>query len=376
MRVFAALLLLVVSIAVSLDAGALRVSAPPSTASFKQLFEDYRRGDANSAVEAFSHWSDERVAAEARLPDSITDSESMAALALFLTEAGISRRTFGEFVKGTPPIFQPFLGVLIWLGHWGLEDIFEPRAFGAHRLIEVLVRRAQTDRDPRLLDFCKSWYIVTVSYCQRWRLPCVRGLLQKGEHYFGQTDAEFLLLVGAIRQPPIMTRWRMRDIKSDATRGQESMAKFKRALRLRPDLVEARLRLGHIQFAVHGFPEGRLELERALREARAVNHEFAAYLSALFLGDLHEAAGRMPEAIAHYRMAVEIVRGHTASVALTQALARSGQAERAWEIGRQMFANEGPLVEPVLDPFVIYHAAQYWQGVARVRAMRSVVRLE
>jgi hypothetical protein len=354
----------------------MRVSVQGSSTSFEQLFDAYRRGDADAAVEALSQWSDERVAAEARLPDSTTDSASMAALALFLTEAGMRRRTFGEFVKATPPIVQPFLGVLIWLGHWGLEDIFEPRAFKAHQLVEALVRRAKADDDARLLGFGRSWYIVAVSYCQRWRLPCVRGLLQKGEHFFGDSDAEFLLLAGSIRQPPVMTRWRMRDLKFDATRGQESMFKFRRALRMRPDLVEARLRLGHIQFAVHGFPEGRHELERALREARAANHEFAAYLSALFLGDLHESAGRMTETIAHYRMAVEIVRGHTASVALTQALARSGQAERAWEVGRQMFTGEGPSVDPVLDPFVIYHAAQYWQAGTRVRAMRSLVRLE
>ena len=154
------------------------------------------------------------------------------------------------------------------------------------------------------------------------------------------------------------------------------MSKFRRALRLRPDLVEARLRLGHIQSAVHGFPEGRQQLEQALREAQAVNHPFTAYLAALFLGDLHESHGRMTEAIAHYRVALEVVRGHTASVALTQALARTGQAERAWEVGRRMFANEGPSVEPVLDPFVVYLSAQYWQSAARLREMRSLVRLE
>jgi tetratricopeptide (TPR) repeat protein len=201
-------------------------------------------------------------------------------------------------------------------------------------------------------------------------------LLQKGEHVFGDTDAEFLLLVGSIRQPPIMTRWRMREIKYDATRGQESMFKFRRALQLRPDLIEARLRLGHIQSAVHGFPEGRQALEHALREAKATNHMFATYLSALFLGDLHESAGRMQDAIAHYRMAIEVVRGHTAYVALTQALARTGQGERAWEVGRQMFANEGPTAEPVIDPFVIYLSAQYWQSAVRLREMRSLVRLE
>jgi tetratricopeptide (TPR) repeat protein len=372
----AASALFVICLAAILQADVVQVSPVAPGKSFEQLFEQYRRGDANAAAAALSQWSDERIALEARLPDDVTDSGSLAALALFLTEAGLSRRTFGEFVKDTPPIVQPFLGVLIWLGHWGLEDIFEPRAFRAHQLIEELLRRAKADDDARLLGFCRDWYIVAVSYCQRWRLPCVRGLLQKGEHYFGDEDAEFLLLVGSIRQPPIMTRWRMREIKFDATRGQESMFKFRRALRLRSDLVEARVRLGHIQSAIHGFPEGRQELEQALREARADNHQFAAYLAALFLGDLHESAGRMPEAIAHYRMAVEIVRGHTASVALTQALARSGQTDRAWEVGRQMFGNEGPSVDPVVDPFVIYHAAQYWQTVSRVGAMRSVVRLQ
>jgi len=211
--------LFIVCLSVGLD-GSPQVSPLTAASTFGRLFDEYRRGDAAAAVDAFSDWDDERVSNEARLPDSVTDSSSLAALASFLTEAGMARQTFGQFVEGTPPVYQPFLGPMLWLGDWGLENIFEPRSFTAHQLVDALVRRAKMDRDDRLLGFCRSWYILAVSYCQRWRLSCTRGLLDKGEYHFGGNDPEYLLLVGSIRQPGVMTRWRMRDQWSDPTLGQ------------------------------------------------------------------------------------------------------------------------------------------------------------
>ena len=225
-RVSAAFLVLVACLAVGVIAAGPQTSASSAPA-FDQLFDQYRRGDAAAAVDAFSFWDNQRVSLEARRPDSTTDSASIAALALFLTETGFRRQTFGGFVEGTPPGFQPFLGPMLFLGDWGLEDIFEPRSFRAHQLIETLVRRAKADRDERLLSFCRSWYILAVSYCERWQLQCTRGLLEEGEHHFGGNDPEYLLLVGSIRQPYVMARWRMRDAWADPTLGQESIAKFK-----------------------------------------------------------------------------------------------------------------------------------------------------
>jgi hypothetical protein len=101
---------------------------------------------------------------------------------------------------------------------------------------------------------------------------------------------------------------------------------------------------------------------------------FAAHLSALFLGEIHEDKGRLKEAIPYYRQAVEIYRGHTASVALGMALVRSGQRVEGWDLGRQMFGTKGPGTESLLDPWAIVRSAQYWQTASRITEMRKAVR--
>jgi tetratricopeptide (TPR) repeat protein len=349
-------------------AAAPQARQPPESATFTQLFNEYRHGDAMSAVTAFSRWKEPRVRAEARLPPDVNDAPSLAALALFHTEAGMGRRTFGKFAEGAPNIMN--------LGNWGLEDVFEVHAYTSYRLIDDLIRQAKSEHDNGLLSFCKSWYIVAVSYCLRWNLACMEGLIEKGEYHFGHDDPEFLLLLGSVREPQVMTRSRTQYIHMDVMLDQEAKWAFRRALKLDPAMPEARLRLGHMLHIMENDPDAQGELEHALRDATATHHLFATHLAALFLGELHDDAGREEAALTYYQMAVESYRAHTASVALGQALARAGHTDEAWDVGRLMFGREGPGVEPLLDPWSIYLAAQSWQSASRIRSMRQVVRGE
>ena len=134
------------------------------------------------------------------------------------------------------------------------------------------------------------------------------------------------------------------------------------------------MRLGRTLHVTQNDPDAVDELERALADALKVNHVFAAHLSALMLGEIHEDQGRLTEAIPYYRQAVDIYRGHSASVALGMALVRTGQRLEGWEQGRLMFGTKGPDNTSLLDPWAIVRSAQYWQTASRIAEMRKAVR--
>jgi tetratricopeptide (TPR) repeat protein len=341
-------------------------------ATFARLFAEYRRGNHDAAVQAFSRWKPERVKADARLGDGVDDVASVAALALFHTEAGMRNRTFGQ-------IAEDELGEIA-LGGWGLEKVFEPHSYAAYRAVDDVIKRARRDQNTGLLSYAKSWYIVAISYCRRWNHdPCVDELIDKGEHDLdGDEDPEYLLLIGSIAEP---RRWaypgaRLREPASfHSGVGQESRWAFTQALKRNPQLVEARMRLGRVHWVTNDRVVAERELTQALEEAKASRHLFALHLASLFLGELAEEDGHVERALDLYRASVDSVPyAHTAAVALGQALVRTGRHDEGWLVARQMFGREGPDHEPVLDPFGIYDAAQYWQGASRVRAMREMVR--
>jgi tetratricopeptide (TPR) repeat protein len=352
-----------------------------ATESFPQLFDRYRTGDADHAATAFAAWSEDRVDRDAKLIAPVSDDWTLAALAVLHTEAGFRNDTFGRFRKGTPNFIN--------LGSWGLEKVFERHAFTSYQIVDDLLARAKDEEDARLVAFSRSWYIVAVSYCLRWQLDCAGGLFQKALHEF-KDDAEIALLNGATAEA-LMTGLSkdflgmqlgstgMGEISTShgifGPERQEAEYALRRALKLDPSLVEARVRLGRVLFMLDRNQEARQELEQARQAARAQKHLFASYLSALFLGELAEHEDDLAGAIPFYREAVATYpRAHTAAVALGQALVRSGLSGAGWPAARSMFGDEGRGGTAVLDPWSVYRGAQYWQEASRVRIMREMTR--
>ncbi len=315
---------------------------------FQQLFDRYRQGDAERAARTFSGWSDDRVAKDARLSSPAIDRWTRAALAVFHTEAGFRNDSFGKFRKDTPNF--------IHLGSWGLENVFEPHSLNAYRIVDALLARAKEDDDQRMIAFARSWYIVSISYCLRWQLDCAGGLFQKALHEFSD-DAEMALLDGATAEAL------MNGLSKDflgmqlgsvalgelstphgifGPERQEAEWALRKALKLEPSLVEARVRLGRVLFMLNRNEEARHELEQARREAQQSGHLFGRYLSALFLGEMAEFEDDLSGAIPYYREAVAAYpRAHTAAVALGQALVRTGRGSAGWPAARAMFGDEG-----------------------------------
>jgi len=142
-----------------------------------------------------------------------------------------------------------------------------------------------------------------------------------------------------------------------------------------PSLVEARVRLAHTTHVYLNYPEAQTDIEQALAEARAARDMFSTHVAAMVLGELHEDAGRLREAAVAYQVAVETRPAHIASVALGQALVRLGRNAEGFDVGRRMFGFEGPGVDPIPDPYAMYHYAQSWQTPDRLAWMREMGRL-
>ncbi len=139
--------------------------------------------------------------------------------------------------------------------------------------------------------------------------------------------------------------------------------------------MEARLRLGRLLYQLDATAEAQAELERTVREAREAKQLFAWYLGALFLGELHEDAGRSGAAIEAYREAVTAMPGAlSARMALTHAMLASGQTEEGWAAARGSFDDAGASPRADTDPWHLYPRGQAWQAASRLRAMREVVR--
>jgi hypothetical protein len=367
--VYSAIVALACGTAAAVVAAAPQQRPPTSYATFGELFDEYRRGDAVAAATEFGQWPDKRVRSETALPPGVNDTPTLIALAMFHTEAGIATEEFGALTDG--------LTTAVGLGYWGLEKAFEAHSYLAYKLVEELEKRADDDEDEMLHRFTLSWYIVAMSFCHRWgRYPCEQSLLEKGETHFDDS-AEFRLVKGSVKQNTRMTRVKADRVSHEMlqTMAQLPRWEFKQALKIDPSLVEARVRLAHTTHVFLNYPEAQAEIEQALAEARAARQVFSIYVAAMVLGELHEDAGRLRDAAAAYQIAVDTQPAHIASVALGQALVRLGRRDEGFDVGRQMFGFEGPGVDPIPDPYATYHFAQSWQTPDRLEWMRAMGRL-
>jgi len=104
-------------------------------------------------------------------------------------------------------------------------------------------------------------------------------------------------------------------------------AAFEGALAVDPDLAEARLRLGRVQWRMGNATQARASLQAVLE---AKPNRSLAYLAHLFLGRLDEDAGRFDRAREEYEAALGLDPGaQAASVALSHTLLMGGDEAAA-----------------------------------------------
>ena len=116
-------------------------------------------------------------------------------------------------------------------------------------------------------------------------------------------------------------------------------------------LREARLCLGRVLTLSYRDADAQAQLGRAAAKAPDDAEPTTGYLAALFLGQLHEEAGRSDAAVSSYQLAIS--RNPTTVVgrlALGQLLIRSGRPDEGWDLVRQAVASSESRAIP-LDPY-------------------------
>jgi tetratricopeptide (TPR) repeat protein len=109
-----------------------------------------------------------------------------------------------------------------------------------------------------------------------------------------------------------------------------------------PALVEARVRLGRVQWRLGEDAAARATLEEAVRRGGAAP---VAYLAHLFLGQVWERSGHAEEAIREFTRALELdPQAQAAAVALSQALLSTGDVDGARRVLGQSLAHAGQRV--------------------------------
>jgi hypothetical protein len=332
---------------------ALAAQAPATIAA---ILDEYRRGDADAAVDAFARWDARRVERDARLDE---DADPWARAALALLHAEVATR-----VRGLNPYVQHY----------------ETSA----RLVEQLYRHATAVADVRLLAFCRRWHIMAVSLGNRAALEDTRErypddpnvLLQVGiwyERWMGPApDESGPTDYGMLIEGPIFdtSHGRFGRHAYDAERT------FRRALTLDAGLLEARLRLGRVLYLLDRADDARAEFERIRAEARDPRDDAVRYLASLFLGQLHEKAGRSSAAAEAYRAAIAVNAAWPAArLALGRLLIVRGAAGEGWRAASRVF-DEDAAAGTTVDPSVLYQPGpgQWWRAPVLAREMRTLVR--
>jgi len=144
---------------------------------------------------------------------------------------------------------------------------------------------------------------------------------------------------------------------------------FDAAAAAAPDPSEALVRLGRVE-ALLGHHRAATTLDRAATSAKRSD---VGYLAHLYLGALHESAGRFDDAAREYRRAVSIVPSSQASrVALSHALRARGDVRAAREALRA--ALSAPARSPDADPYWSYPWGHSGEAERMLAGLREAAR--
>jgi tetratricopeptide (TPR) repeat protein len=142
---------------------------------------------------------------------------------------------------------------------------------------------------------------------------------------------------------------------------------YRRALKAKPGLAEAHLRLGRILLRRDKAEQAEPELTAAAASADPM----VKVLSLLFLGEAAEKRGRLPDAIASYKAALAAnPRSQAARMALSYAQVRSGDRGAGVATLREA-ATAAPAADEPMDGWLAYHLGPSRHLDEVVRAMRE-----
>ena len=332
-------------------------AAGPS-ATYRDAIERYRRGDRYVAGE--TAWT-ERVSDEIgqlkRLP---AEGFPYEAAAMLHTDRDIYERDAAEQAEEVAPDTAPQLDAARQILAL-IRDDERRRAFERPWFLAVALHLYRRGQWPLALHYLD---VALRLYADDPLLLLARGSLIESQTALDLPPAlADVLVMTPSREAGALRRW-----AEHQARLRDAEATYRRALRVMPDLVEARVRLGRVMYQRGDASQGAEELAAAAAHPQA--DQATRYLAWLFLGAAREAEKRPPEAVEAYRAAVALYPESTvAAVALSHALHEAGERGAAQDVLRT--ALSGGRRRRDWDAWWSYRWGRSHEVEARLAALRE-----
>jgi tetratricopeptide (TPR) repeat protein len=343
----------------------------PNLQPYLDVIEQYRRGDFEAAVVTLRSWTEAEAARsvgglmDRRTPGGqIPDVPGMFAAAMLHTDTAFAaidaqRTSDGSF----------HLRAAADLLAWTMLKVPDERQW-------LFARRDWRLMVVRILNFHFAWDVEqSLRQAHRWAPDEVKVLRAKD---LTENDADMELALGSLaagfaymNARDLSVEGRSKDALVRQCR-QRAEGHFRRALALRPDMLEARLRLGRVVMEQERTAEAEAELRTVLERSTDPR---TMYLALLFLGEAAEKDHRLQEATALYRRAVDVKPDcQAARVALAYASEREGRLDAARLVLTPLLDRSGTRTIPA-DDWTSYPSGQFQEGFEALDRLRtSVVR--
>ncbi len=249
----------------------------------------------------------------------------------------------------------------------------------ARMLLDFVKPRGSSRADPGRDEMVRQWYRATAAWMQL-REEHDRLHLDRARELF-PSDPDILFLSGCQRETyagsPIQTAVRsavlpsglMLNVDSERTELREAETLFRRALEIKPDHAEARLRHGRVLAVLGRHADAVVELRRAAEELAGTELE---YDGALFLGAEEAALGNRDAARAAYKRAASLApRAQSPLLALSELSRRDGDRPAALAAIERLFAFPDDDRSENDDPWWRYYVTQGRDAEELLDALRQ-----
>jgi len=345
----------------------------PNLQPYLDVIEQYRRGDFEAAVVTLRSRTETQTAKSVRaLMDrrtpgfQIPDVPAMFAAAMLHTDTGFAAIEAQRTSEGS---FH--LRAAADLLAWTMLKVPDERQW-------LFARRDWRLMVVRILNFHFARDVEqSLRQAHRWapdEVKIPRSGLRAED--LTESDAEMDLALGSLAAGSAYMN--ARDLSVEG-RGKDALVRqcreqaeghFRHALGLRPDLLEARLRLGRVLMDQDRTAEAEAELQTVLKQT---TDSRTVYLALLFLGEAAEEGDRLEEATDMYRRAVAIKPDcQAARVALAYASEREGRLDAARLVLTPLLDRSGARNIPA-DDWTSYPSGQFQEGFEALFRLRTCV---
>ena len=371
-------LLVLAGLCLSFQNVAVAQTVPVLSTEYAEMVRLYGAGDPTAALALLGGWSESRIREH-------SEGLREAVVSIRKCPACPTRLAFSRF---------PIRAALLLHADREIQEQFsEPVSeqesrcgTGPHATIIDHLAAILLLIDPLAGDFLEPLYLGVALHAQ-WShcLPQSQQWARAGLRLFPK-DVPLLMALGIAKEsnafftlapapraldlPTAVAR--QRDVAAANLRDQWESARraFEDVLKVSPDHVEARLRLGRVLWRL-GKPEpARACFEAVLGSYAQANQQFLAHL---FLGRVLEDNHKWPEAEEHYRVAIAMEPlSEIAAVALSHVLFLQGDTESARSaLGERLAAVSR---STRFDPWVPYRIIQTPDGERILAELRQAVR--